>query len=549
MDGSDHGGNGAREIQSPELEAELGGEAMMAISASEPLRYQRAIRHRMGVIASAAILTSLPFNAAKAYQIGVSWEKVACPFDSSKSLLPVTCGRLKVPENYQDPQGRSIEIAFMVVKAPRNVDPEHPLIYLNGGPGGTSLIDAEMLVTRPGVRQLVVDRDWVFFDQRGTGRSTPALYCPQTDWKGIKACRDKFIKEGVDLSQYNSVQIAKDMEALRKALGVKQWNLWGSSYGSRLAFTVAHYYPASVHSIIHEAPDLPEDQELVGDYRGIEIVVDKLFAKCAADAPCSSKFPELRSRFLAALPRLRQQPVSIGDERLDDNTAMSFISDWLFGGFYLTFEYRIQTLLAYMDAVARGNGALMLQIQQRMAQQHDIEQKKAEEKDPTPNPFPIEGRIHRGQSFSVDCNEEKAFESMEEYERAAGTSEVMRSLFGKDLGAYYLQRCGLWPSGRADPIENTHVYYDGPQLVFTGELDASQSGPAGYKIAMLYANARNVVFKNGSHGQVPISDSDTSKDYNYYWLCAVGLARQFLADPRQKLDTRCAETRQIRLVP
>jgi pimeloyl-ACP methyl ester carboxylesterase len=535
-----------REVSHPE--DLLGGETMMTISVSELLLYQRAIRHLMRAIASAALLTSLPFNAAKAYQVGGSWEKVPCPFDSSKSLLPVTCGRLKVPENYQDPKGRSIEIAFMVVKAPQNVDRENPLIYLNGGPGGTSLIDAEMLVTRPGVHQIVVDRDWVFLDQRGTGRSTPALYCAQTDLNGLKACRDKFIKEGVDLSQYNSVQIANDIEALRKALGVKRWNVWGSSYGSRLAFTVARLYPASVRSIIHEAPDLPEDQEVVGDYRGIEIVVDKLFSKCAADAACSSRFPQLRSRFLAALPRLRQQPLSIGAERLDDNEATNFVSDWLFGGYYLSFEYRIQSLLTYMDAAARGDGAVMLQIKQRMTQQHDIAQKKAEEHDHTPNPFPVEGRIHRGQSFSVDCNEEKSFESMEEYEQAADKSEMIRSLFGKGLGAYYLQRCALWPSGRAEPIENTHVYYDGPQLVFTGELDASQSGPAGYKIGMLYANARNVVFKNGQHGQVPISDSDTSKDYNYYWLCAAGLAHQFLADPQQKLDTRCAETRQIRLV-
>jgi pimeloyl-ACP methyl ester carboxylesterase len=503
----------------------------------------------MRAIASAAILTSLPLNAAQAYQVGGSLEKVACPFDSSKSLLAVRCGRLKVPENYQDPKGRSIEIAFMVVKARQNVDPENPLLYLNGGPGGTSLVDAEMLVTKPGVHQIVVDRDWVFVDQRGTGRSTPALYCPQTDWQGLKACRDKFLKEGVDLSQYNSVQISSDIEALRKALGIKRWNLWGSSYGSRLAFTIARYYPASVRSIIHEAPDLPEDQELVSDYRGIEIVVDKLFAKCAADAACSSKFPELRSGFLAALPRLRQQPLSIGDERLDDNTAMNFISDWLFGGFYLSFEYRIQRLLMYMDAAARNDGARMLQVQQGMTEQHDIERKKAEQNDSTPKPFPVEGRIHRGQGFSVDCNEEKAFESMEEYVQAAGKSEVVRSLFGKDQGAYYLQRCAIWPSGRADPIENTHVYYDGPQLVFTGELDASQSGPAGYKIAMLYANARNVVFKNGQHGQVPLSDSDTSKDYNYYWLCAAGLARRFLADPQQELDTRCAGTRRFRLVP
>jgi pimeloyl-ACP methyl ester carboxylesterase len=522
---------------------------MLTVRANTPVSYQKAIRHLIRVVTSAAVVTVLPFIPAQAYQVGGSWERVACPFDSSKSLLPVSCGRLKVPENYQEPQGRSIEIAFMVVEARQTVDPGNRVLYLNGGPGGTSLIDAEMLVTRPGIHQLVVDRDWVFVDQRGTGRSTPALYCPQTDWSGIKACRDKFIKQGVDLSQYNSVQISNDLEALRKALGVKQWNLWGSSYGSRLAFTMARLYPASVRSIIHEAPYLPEDHELVGDYRGIEIVVDKLFSKCAADAACSVRFPQLRSRFLAALPRLGNQPLSIGNERLDDNTAMTFISDWLFGGFPLTFEYRIQRLLAYMDAVARGDGALMLKIQQGLAQQHATEQRKTEQNDSTPKPFPVEGRIHRGQSFSVDCNEEKSFESLQEYEHAAGTSDVMRSLFGKDLGAYYLQRCALWPSGRADPVENTHVYYDGPQLIFTGELDASQSGPAGYKIAMLYANARNVVFKNGQHGQVPLSDSDTSKDYNYYWLCAAGLARRFFANPQQELDTRCAETRPLRLVP
>ena len=194
-----------------------------------------------------------------------SWEKVACPFDSTKALLPVTCGRLKVPENYDEP-GRSIELAFMVVKAAQNIDAESPVIFLNGGPGGTSLVFAERLVTVPEIRETVVDRDWLFFDQRGAGRSSPALYCPpEENWfDSVKVCRDQLLKQGIDLSQYNSVRSASDMETLRKALGVKQWNLWGVSYGTRLAFTMARYYPSSVRSIVHDGPDLPEDQEVVG---------------------------------------------------------------------------------------------------------------------------------------------------------------------------------------------------------------------------------------------------------------------------------------------
>src|SRR4030095_544720 len=145
-------------------------------------------------------------------------------------------------------------------------------------------------------------------------------------------------------------------------------------------------------------------------------------------------------------------------------------------------------------------------------------------------------------------HEEKSFESMDEYRQAAANSEIIRALFGEDGGLTNFKTCALWPSGRADPIENTHVNWDGPQLVFTGELDASLSGLAGYKIDMLYTNATNVVFANGEHIQVTMEDSDTSNDLNYYRLCAAGLARQFLSDPQRTLDTRCAETRKLRLV-
>jgi pimeloyl-ACP methyl ester carboxylesterase len=168
-----------------------------------------------------------------------SWE-VPCPFDSSKALLPVTCGRLKVPENPENP-GRVIEIAFMWVKAPQSLDQNGPVVFLNGGPGDNSLYYAEQLVTHAHIRDVVVDRNWIFFDQRGTGRSSPALYCPpEAEWvKQVKTCRDKLIAQGIDLSQYNSARIASDMEALRRALGVRQWNLWGISSASRQASSCA----------------------------------------------------------------------------------------------------------------------------------------------------------------------------------------------------------------------------------------------------------------------------------------------------------------------
>jgi pimeloyl-ACP methyl ester carboxylesterase len=488
---------------------------------------------------SMAAVGAIAQNASPPSQPQGSWQEVPCPFDSSKALLPVTCGKLKVPENYDDPNGRTIEVAAMVVKAPKNIDPANPVIFLSGGPGSPSLVHVETLVTTPAIREVVVDRDWVFFDQRGGGRSVPSLFCqPEDDYLiQIKKCRDRLQKEGVDLSQYNSARISSDIEALRKALGVKQWNVWGASYGARLAMTFARYYPASTRTVLVDGPYLPEDQERVEDMRGAEVVINRIFNKCANDSACSAKFPDLRSRFMTALPKIRQQPIVAGEEKIDDERVVGFMVDSLYGGASPTFETRVQRVIAYADAAARGDGASMLQLE-----------KKIRDETPAPPKLPDVGRWSTGFNLSVDCREEKPFESMEEYKQAAAKSELVRSLLGKDGGIWSFTACAFWPTGRADPIENTRVYYDGPILAFTGELDPTLSGLAGYKIAMLYPNARNVVFRNNGHVQFYIRTYNYSEEEYPYRKCALELGRQFLADPRAKLETSCSETRNLRLV-
>ena len=398
------------------------------------------------------ILWSVPVWAQSASQ-NDSW-KVPCPFDTTRALLPVVCGRLKVPENPQSP-GRAVEIAFMRVTAPRSIDANGPIVFLNGGPGETSLYYVEQLVTHPHIRDVVADRDWIFFDQRGTGRSTPSLYCaPGPDWfTQVKACRDSLLARGVDLSQYNSARIAADMEALR-----------------------------------------------------------------------------------AALPRLRRQPISAGDRTYDDAALLRFVRGWLYPRGYSTYEQRIQSLLVLMDAAARGDGRLMNDTRLRMRKEEDELAPRAEPA------VPDHGRFSVGQNLSVYCNEKRPFESIEEMQRASQRSDVVRAM---TQGFGGVDACSFWPAGKADPSVRSGVY-DGPQLVFTGELDASSSGISGYEIAMRNPNARNVVFRNGVHGQFR-NELPTAEDTDYR-MCALRLARAFVADPRARLDTRCAETRPLRLV-
>lgn len=425
----------------------------------------------------------------------------------------------------------------MRVKAPRSIDQHGPVVFLNGGPGQNSLYFAERLVTHPHIRDVVVDRDWIFFDQRGTGRSTPSLYCaPQADWlTQVRTCRDQLVAQGIDLSQYNSVRIAGDVEALRAALGVKHWNLWGISYGARLAVISARAYPASVRSIVLDAGSVPDGQELIDDARGTEVALNKIFSKCAADSTCASVFPQLRSRFYAALPRLKQQPLTVGERRYDDAALLRFIRNWLYPRGYSTFEQRIQSLVMVMDAAARGDARTVLETQQRMRTEEGLGTR-------TDPPLPPHGRYSVGQNLSVFCHESAPFASMELYERAVAGSAILRALlqgFGENPA------CDVWPAGRAAATARTGVY-DGPQLVFTGELDASSSGSAGYEIAKLNANAKQVVFRNGMHGQFPM-ELPTVEDRDYR-MCALRLARTFVADPQRRLDISCADTRPLRLV-
>ena len=104
---------------------------------------------------------------------------------------------------------------------------------------------------------LAVDRDLVVFDQRGTGHSKPALTCDnimvatdagESDF--VTACRNDLAAKVVSLSHFDSASSATDINDLRVALGYPAWDLFGISYGTRLALTVLRDYPDSVRSIV-----------------------------------------------------------------------------------------------------------------------------------------------------------------------------------------------------------------------------------------------------------------------------------------------------------
>lgn len=235
------------------------------------------------------------------------------------------CGLLTVPENYDEPDGRQIQITFGVLKSFSNSPLPDPMIYLDGGPGGSSMGNiygrGRMFAD---VRQF---RDVIIFDQRGTKFSnrlncdpyrfaynylletdaefqdlyeeiqalTDAEALPTAVLKIIyEACADGLIDAGYDITQYNSANSVKDIFALANALEYDEINLVGISYGTRLALTAMRDHPEQIRSVTIDSVYPPEVNGIEWFPRQYDEQINTIVSTCEADRECNRAFPNFR---------------------------------------------------------------------------------------------------------------------------------------------------------------------------------------------------------------------------------------------------------------
>lgn len=205
---------------------------------------------------------------------------VALPLETEGKT--VTCGMLTVPENYEQPHGRQVEITYVRLHSSLSPLPD-PVFYLAGGPGNSAVVDADLL-SRYAFDPYRLTRDVVLFDQRGTQFSS-SLGCAPTAFalEALGSQFDKYVekiadnnpltndrtiaqyavcaqvlqKHGFDLSQFNTPNSARDTVNLAAALGYKQINLYGISYGTYLAMAIARNYPSVVRSVVLDSTAPP----------------------------------------------------------------------------------------------------------------------------------------------------------------------------------------------------------------------------------------------------------------------------------------------------
>ncbi|CAA9523662.1 MAG: hypothetical protein AVDCRST_MAG79-355 [uncultured Thermoleophilia bacterium] len=433
----------------------------------------------------------------------------------------VLCGRVGVPERHSAPEGRRIHLAVAVLRSPNPTGP--PLVYLNGGPAGESGGLVPALVDRGlTLRRLLQARDVVVFDQRGVGRSTPPLSCavetviaPRGPLaRALTDCAARLGRWGVDLGAYTTAENAADVAALATALGVATVDLYGSSYGSRLALTVMRDHPATVRSVILDAP-VPVEADLAADLGvSFDRALRRVFAACSADRACARAYPRLEASLVRAYRRLNRRPVRV--RPVDSETGTRGPEIQVDGDAFMDLVYLVvfagaaQILPQVVDDAANGDDTL-LRIVSTLA-----------------DPSSAEDLSTHGMYLSVMCQEEFAFSSFARATaRDARLLEPVRRANRQAVRRLF-DACAAWPVGRTSEIETQPVRSALPTLILAGQFDPITPPEYAAQIARSLPNGIAVTVRGYGHGTVGLGP------------CPVAIVAAFLADPTATPDVRCA---------
>ncbi|MGZ5418744.1 MAG: alpha/beta hydrolase [Nocardioides sp.] len=280
--------------------------------------------------ATAADLTSF-------YEQDVSWTKCGAN----------QCARIKVPLDYEDPDGRSIELSVLKVPAQSKEQRVGSLVVNPGGPGGSGVDYASNAASYFG-SELQQAFDIVGFDPRGVGRSTP-VQClpddrldnfvasdPDPDTKAelrrsdrlIAEFGDGCVEESGDLAAHvSTVEAAKDIDILRAVLGDAKLSYFGASYGTFLGATYAELFPKRVGRMVLDGALDPSVTSLrlnLVQAKGFEVALRAYVQHCVDAGACflGGSVDEGTKRIRQLLDSVERQSLPAGPRRLEAGNAV-----------------------------------------------------------------------------------------------------------------------------------------------------------------------------------------------------------------------------------
>ena len=462
-------------------------------------------------------------GAASAGQDLISLQPCEVPGAGRGAKEKALCGTLDVFENRALKKGRKISLKIVVYPATGPDKAPDPLFYIPGGPGSAATEDAPYIAQEfAGVRER---RDLVFVDQRGTGGSN-LLFCeffdeadPQSylgHWNApekVRACREK-LEAGADLRLYTTPIAMDDLDDVRRALGYKQINIFGGSYGTRAAQNYLKRYGKNVRTVILHGVSLP-GQFMPRDFpQDMERALDGVLGECAADQACRNAFPDIRSDAKKVLEKLQREgpvEVEVRYPQNSQNTRRVKLSRDLAAEAvrYMLYQSGAASRIPlYLHQAAQGNFV-------PLAQSAIFYRRN------------IVATGGTGLYLSITCAEDLPWIKAGEGERNAENTF---------LGDYRLRQqreaCESWVRSEIPKNYSELVRSDVPVLILTGQWDPVTPPLYGDMAAKHLPNSLHIVVPSGGHGFSGLSGMD----------CVTKLKVEFINSGTAKgLDTSCVK--------
>ncbi|MEU9731388.1 alpha/beta fold hydrolase [Streptomyces sp. NPDC048002] len=483
------------------------------------------------------------------------FEPGPCPrtADPIPDLARARCGTLTVPErrsrtkdskdskgtggtgstgdtrDLKDQRGRTITLAVAIMPAESSRPAPDPIVWFAGGPGDDAVSEIPLALAG----NLNRDRDVIFMSQRGTYSADPELTCPDIDEfnaralglvsnapstgrlhvRATRVCRDRVDATGAARGTYNDIESSADYDALRRTLGIRQWNVFGISYGTHLALNYMRLHPKGIRSVGIDGVLPPSIAGGAVTWKAAREGFDGLFKACEEQTDCNTRYPDLKATFLRLVRELEADPITttvtvpVHPEPVKVVLDGGTLVNWLTSATHVA-----SGVPRSIDELAHGNP-------QRIAEQ--LAGGKY-------SPQAI-GRVAHGLVYGVFCSQWTPYESRADIIRGgrrAFPSFPRSMLANAPQLAWLHDDCRAWDIPAAPRSVRDVTRSDIPTLTLSGGFDAQTAPSNGAYAARTLSRATTVTVPYVAH--VVFADSQ----------CAQTITTSFFDRPTAP-DTAC----------
>jgi pimeloyl-ACP methyl ester carboxylesterase len=413
----------------------------------------------------------------------------------------------------------------------KSLDPQpkpDPLVVAQGGPGG-STIDTYVNILL-GDNDLRTDRDIILFDQRGTLYSKPTLNCTEVDQmtidtldedlsleekerlyrEALARCYQRLSDRGDNLSAFDSLENAADVDSLRRALNYEQINLYGVSYGTLLALHTMRLFPAGLRSVILDGVVPTQTNFIVNVAQTENRAFSRLFETCRATPDCNRNYPDLEKVFIEVIDQLNREPARVQFIDPENGTVYENVvingDTFLSGAFQFMYSSDlVEALPRIIYDARRGNLDVFARIM---------------------SIFVLDRTTSYGMYYSVLCAEDADFIPTDQ-DLTGVRPEIVA--VEENSPENFLAACEIWKVLPLASDVDAPVVSNIPTLVLSGGFDPITPPDYAQTAAQSLSRSYSFVFPTGAHGQALDSD------------CSDGIINRFLANPTTAPDASCID--------